>query len=134
FISNVPEYFTEAEIAQFRDWLDLLQETPGEQHYYVAVMNNTVVACGGFGYDEESNTVTFAWGMVHRDFHRQGIGRLLLTYRLDKIRELYPGVNILLDTTQHSKPFFEQYGFVTVKYTENGYGAGMHRYDMILKK
>jgi predicted GNAT family N-acyltransferase len=132
FISNVPDYFTEAEIAQYESWLNLLQEEKDHSHYYVAARGNTLVGCGGFGYEESKNEVTFAWGFVHKNFHKQGFGKLLLIYRLDKIRELYPGASIILDTTQHSKPFFERYGFVTVKYTENGYSTGMHRYDMIL--
>jgi predicted GNAT family N-acyltransferase len=132
FISNVPDYFTEAEIAQYEDWLNLLQEGKDNSHYYVAAMGDTLVGCGGFGYDANNNTVTFAWGFVHRNFHKRGFGKLLLTYRLNKIRELHPHASIVLDTTQHSRPFFERYGFVTVKYTEDGYSAGMHRYDMVL--
>jgi [ribosomal protein S18]-alanine N-acetyltransferase len=132
FISNVPDYFTEAEITQFEDWLNLLAAHKRHSHYYVVIMDNALVGCGGFGYNEGSNTVTFAWGLVDRRFHKRGLGKLLLTYRLEKIRELYAVSDIILDTTQYSKGFFEQYGFVTVKYTENGYSAGMHRHDMIL--
>jgi ribosomal-protein-alanine N-acetyltransferase len=132
FISNVPDYFTEPEITQYENWLNLLQEEKDHSHYYVAVSGNTLVGCGGFGYEAKNNSVTFAWGFVHRNFHKQGFGKLLLTYRLNKIRELYPGASIVLDTTQHSCPFFERFGFVTVKVTENGYSTGMHRYDMVL--
>ncbi len=132
FISNVPDFFTEAEVTQYESWLDLLQEEKNGSYYFVVISGNTLVGCGGFGYDEKKNEATFAWGFVHRTFHKQGFGKQLLIYRLNKIRELYPGASIILDTTQHSKPFFERYGFVTVKYTENGYSNGMHRYDMIL--
>ncbi|WP_146217460.1 GNAT family N-acetyltransferase [Chitinophaga sp. S165] len=132
FISNVPDYFTEAEVSQYENWLDLFVAEKEHSHYYVAISGKTLVGCGGFGYDEKKNEVTFAWGLVDRKFHKQGFGKQLLIYRLSKIRELYPGASIILDTTQHSRPFFERYGFVTVKYTENGYSNGMHRYDMIL--
>jgi predicted GNAT family N-acyltransferase len=133
FVSNVPEYFTEAEIAQFGEWLDLLQKGESASHYYVIASGNTLVGCGGFGYSVKDSAVSFAWGFVDRSFHKQGFGQLLLTYRLEKIKELYPDADIVLDTTQHSRTFFERYGFVTVKYTADGYAAGMHRYDMVLR-
>jgi ribosomal-protein-alanine N-acetyltransferase len=132
FTSNVPAYFTVAEIDQFENWLNQLEEEKSDRHYFVVTLNNRVVACGGFGYNENNHTVSFAWGLVHRDFHKQGIGKMLAAYRLNKIRELYPGVDIILDTTQHSYTFFERLGFVTVKYTKDGYAEGMHRYDMVL--
>ena len=133
FVSNVPQYFTEAEIAQFEDWLEKMKEGRTNWHYYVVLSGDILLGCGGFVYDEENHKVTFAWGLVNRKFHKQGWGKLLLTYRLDKIRALYAGADVILDTTQFSTTFFEQYGFVTVKYTENGYTDGLHRYDMILR-
>lgn len=132
FASNVTDYFTTAEIAQFEDWLDKMSEERKYWHYYVVLSEDVLIGCGGFVYEETLNRVTFAWGLVHRKFHKQGMGKLLLKYRLDKIRTLYPDADIILDTTQFSYTFFAQYGFVTVKYTENGYTTGMHRYDMVL--
>ncbi|ACU59965.1 GNAT family N-acetyltransferase [Chitinophaga pinensis] len=132
FISNVPDYFATAEIAQFEDWLDKMNEDLMYWHYYVVLSGDILIGCGGFVYEEKLNRVTFAWGLINRKYHRQGMGKLLLTYRLEKIRTLYAGADIILDTTQFSHTFFEQYGFVTVKYTENGYTMGLHRYDMIL--
>ncbi|WP_089807780.1 GNAT family N-acetyltransferase [Chitinophaga sp. YR627] len=132
FVSNVPDYFTSAEIVQFEDWLDKMSEERMYWHYYVVLSEDSLIGCGGFVYEEKLSRVTFAWGLVHRNFHKQGMGKLLLQYRLDRIRTLYPGADIILDTTQFSYTFFEQYGFVTVKYTEDGYTTGMHRYDMIL--
>ena len=133
FLSNVPEYFTVPETGQYESWLDLIQKEEGRHHYYVAYIHDQLVACGGFSHNE-NNTVSFSWGLVHRHFHKQRIGERLLIYRLQKIREIYPTIDVILDTTQHSYTFFERYGFVTVKYTANGYAPGMHRYDMVLKR
>jgi predicted GNAT family N-acyltransferase len=131
FLSNVPEFFTVPEIDQYKRWLQQIEDNNGH-HYYVVYINDQLVACGGFSRNE-NNTVSFTWGLVHRHFHKQRIGEQLLTFRLQKIKETYPDLVVVLDTTQHSYTFFERYGFVTEKYTENGYAPGMHRYDMVLK-
>ncbi len=70
--------------------------------------------------------------MVDNQLHGHGIGKWFLLYRINYIREHCTTCNIRLDTTQHSRPFFEKYGFKVTKYTENGYAEGMHRYDMLL--
>jgi predicted GNAT family N-acyltransferase len=132
FKTNVPLYFTVPEIDQFETWLNKMEEEHEGSHYYVVKDNNAVIACGGFAYNSEKNTATLAWGMVHKEYHRHGIGKKLLIHRLDKIQELYPEANILLDTTQYSYPFFEKYGFVITGYKVDGYAIGMHRYDMVL--
>lgn len=131
FLSNVPAFFTVPEIDQYTNWLQQVEQN-NHHHYYVAFIGDQLVACGGFSLNE-NNTVSFTWGLVHRQYHKQRIGEQLLVYRLEKIRELYPASEVILDTTQHSCGFFERYGFVTVKYTANGYAPGMHRYDMVLK-
>ncbi len=139
FKSNVPHFFLDHEISLFEDFLDGFhtQITNGKYfektYYYVTESANQIVGCGGFGYNDKTNSVTLAWGMVHKDFQKQGFGRKLLEYRLKQISILYPAAMVIIDTTQFSLPFFEKFGFVTTKVTDDFYGIGMHRYDMILK-
>ena len=135
FHSNVPAFFTVEEINQFNTWLDYLEtgiiDNPdSESHYFVVLHNTMVIGCGGFGYDNNTNKAVLAWGLVHNDYHKKNIGRKLLEFRLEKIATLYPGASLWLDTTQHSYPFFEKFGFEIQQYTEDGYAKGMHRYDM----
>jgi predicted GNAT family N-acyltransferase len=132
FLSNVPDFFTQAEIPQYEDWLDILAKQNGHDHYFVAVEAGDIVACGGFSLEPREHLVSFTWGFVRKDKHRQGIGKMLLEYRISQIQTLYPDAPIRLDTTQHSKAFFERYGFATVLYTTDGYAPGMDRYDMVL--
>ncbi|MNJ85872.1 hypothetical protein D3C87_33520 [compost metagenome] len=134
FKTNVPKYFMAAEINDFEELLTKL-ENPDESNelpYYVMELNDQIIGCGGFGEKEGTDAITFVWGMVHNDYHKKGYGEQLLVFRLAEINKQFPDKEVVLDTTQFSFTFFEKYGFRTVKITENSYGEGMHRYDMVL--
>jgi ribosomal protein S18 acetylase RimI-like enzyme len=139
FKSNMPIYFAEHEVPDFESWLDRLNEheaddaTSYERHYYVGVLEGKIVGCGGFGYDKNKNEATLAWGLLHAQVQKKGFGKALLTYRLQRIKSLYPNCSVMLDTTQKTYEFFERYGFVVEKIMENSYAPGLHRYDMRLR-
>lgn len=140
FKSNVPRYFTEEEIFDFESFLyrietrDSIAQSPKQTHYYVISVNGLVVGCGGFGDKDNTREITLAWGLIHKDFHKKGFGAVLLKFRLQEIKKLYPAVPLVIDTTQYSYSFFEKFGFVTTKITKNFYAPGMHRYYMKLQK
>jgi ribosomal protein S18 acetylase RimI-like enzyme len=120
FKTNVPLYFTIGEIGDFECFLNRLED-PGQENnppYYVLELDGT-------------GAITFVWGLVHNDYHKQGFGEQLLVFRLAEIKLQFPEKQIILDTTQHSFSFFEKYGFETVKFTPDFYAEGMHRYDMV---
>lgn len=138
FKSNVPLYFTEAEIRDFEDFLDRLENgpdeaNPGKAHFYVFIYNNNIIGCGGFGDQYNNNIISLAWGFIQRDFHKKGFGKKLLLYRLTEIKKIYPTSPVVIDTTQFSYSFFEKFGFYTTKITNDFYTVGMHRYDMTLQ-
>ncbi|HEX5224324.1 MAG TPA: GNAT family N-acetyltransferase [Solirubrobacteraceae bacterium] len=125
--SNAPEFFAEEEVADFERFL---AELPGT--YLVVLDDDEVVACGGFDVDAEGVAV-LTWGMVRRDLHRGGLGSLLLRERLDRIAADPRAHRVRMDTSQHSRPFFERFGFVVTKHTPGGYAPGLDRYDMALE-
>lgn len=135
FRSNMPDYFATAEVEEFEFFLDKIskQTIPLKTYYYVVGMENRVIGCGGFGDKEDTGTITLAWGLIHHDFHKKGLGEKLLEFRIRHIRQIYPAVPVFLDTTQFTFPFFEKYGFVVTEITPDYYAKGMHRYDMVLK-
>lgn len=140
FDSNIPCYFAIHEREQFEFWLrgqdegiPAYAETKAE-HYYVAEQDGELVACGGFSIVKDKPVANMTWGMVARRMHGQGMGRQLFQYRIDKIASLYHGHTIRMDTSQHTYPFFEKFGFEVTGITENSYAPGLHRYDMVLDK
>lgn len=129
FTSNVPLYFTQAEIAEFERFLDTFMSK--RTHFFVVVAGDTIMGCGGFGDKDNTGNITLAWGLVHNDYHKTGLGEQLLMHRLEQIKRLYPSKPVGVDTTQFSYGFFERFGFKTTKITDDFYEKGMHRYDMI---
>lgn len=129
FVSNVPKFFTEQEIIDFENFLNRILQAKHTK-YYVILDGDTVVGCGGFGDKDAEGILTLAWGLLHQSYHKKGCGKKLLIYRLEQIKLLFPQLQLVVDTTQHSCGFFEKHGFVTTKITNDFYAQGMHRYDM----
>ena len=135
FKSNVPQFFAVHEIILFESFLDTFDNNSGsgKTYFYVIVLDNEIIGCGGFGDKDNTGIITLAWGLINKDFHKKGFGELLLKRRLEYIKRLYPLKPIIVDTTQYSFGFFKKYGFEVSKITSDYYEKGMHRYDMIYK-
>ena len=132
FQGNTPHFFAVHEAAEFADFLNRLP-CP----YFVIERDGDMVACGGYFEHLPQRIVGLAWGMVRRDLHHQGIGTYLLLGRLHDVCTRFAvdddnPVTVLMDTSQHSKGFFESIGFVVTHFTENGYTDGLHRYELTL--
>lgn len=125
FESNLPIYFAPQELEEFRQFL--------RDHYceyLVAEQAGTVVACGGSYVEERIGRL--CWGMVSRQLHRSSIGTALLKTRVARLFAR-PGVDsISLDTSQHTRAFFERFGFRATQVTTNGYGEGLDQVSMTL--
>lgn len=128
FDANTPQSFLPSERADFEAWLD---SAGGSAEYLVMEGPSGVVACGGLWFSEDvDRPAGFAWGMVHPDWQRQGLGSALARTRLARLRELRVA-RALLDTSQFTAPFYARLGFQEVKRTANGYGPGLDRVDMV---
>lgn len=126
FDSNIPHFFAPAERADFTAFLEA-----GPEDYFVAADGGEIVGCGGvFVRNGEGG---LCWGMVDRTRHRTGVGSALLHERLAHLSESHPQLEaVLLDTSQHSRGFFTQFGFEVLKLTPDGYAPGLDRVDMRL--
>ena len=140
FRSNVPMFFTIEEVSEFERFLDKLNsdtstsEPERNTMFFVLEQDNKILACGGFGDKDNTGVISLAWGQVHKDYHKSGLGAMLLMHRLKQIEILYPTNKLIVDTTQFSFGFFEKYGFETIKITLDYYASGLHRYDMLCRK
>lgn len=136
FRSNMPQFFASEELKDFDAWLDEQGKRDianKSECYFVLTINNMVAGCGGYYVRPDKTTAVMTWGLLHRQYHKQGWGKKLFQYRIAAIREVCPECTIQLDTTQHSAPFFVKMGFAVTKVTPDFYEPGMDRYDMELK-
>jgi len=128
FMSNTPRYFGVEEVDEFRRFL----EAP-TCAYYVATQNDEILACGGHGYHDKKKAVVLAWGMVRADLHKHGLGKFMLIERLKQIHKDFGATLVQIDTSQHSRGFFERFGFEATNVIENFFAPGIDRVDMELK-
>ncbi|NBV22375.1 MAG: GNAT family N-acetyltransferase [Proteobacteria bacterium] len=100
FDSNRPKYFTAPERDLFAAYLRRMA-----QPFFVAEVAGQVRGCGGFRVDD-FGVGFLEWGMVQAHWQGQRVGSNLLRCRLDRIRQLTHAWCVLIDTSQHTAPFF----------------------------
>ena len=133
FDSNVPQFFLPSERAEYAQDLGEFESGGwGSAATYLVLEDAAgIAACGG-AYLGKDGRAGLAWGMVDRARHRRGLGSELLQARLDWLRGQPRAREVWLDTSQHSAPFFQRFGFNVMKRAEGGYGPGLDRIDMRL--
>lgn len=131
FKSNMPKFFTPDELEMFRHFL---KTEALSDPYFVAVIDEEVVGCGGYYYNTKKEQGILSWGMVHANLHGKGIGQQLTQYRIKHLLEEHPNQYYTIETSQHTFPFYEKMGFVTQKITKDGFGPGLDNYYMVLDK
>lgn len=131
FDGNTPAFFAPEERSDFDIWLKTQDHitTP----YLVMARGEEIVACGGITAEPELRQATLVWGMVAAKFHGQGLGSILARTRLELARNVPDVERIVLSTSQHTRPFYERFGFETVRNVPNGFGPGLDRWDMSLE-
>ena len=132
----MPLYFAEEELPLFDAFLDD-DISEHQRPYWVMFKDDAIVGCGGIGINEPTKYtnqphVIMCWGMVHRNYHKQGFGKVLLEFRIKQSEAIFPGIKIALGTTQHSFPFFAKFGFKTVCYEKDHWAKGLDLYQMEL--
>jgi GNAT superfamily N-acetyltransferase len=122
--SNTPEFFIPQDCAGYAAFLD---DLPGP--YFVLEEFGQTAACGGWALDA-AGVADLTWGMVRREFHRRGLGRELLRFRLNAIRNDGRATLVRVRTAQLVQGFFVREGFNVVDVVPNGFGAGLDKVTM----
>lgn len=131
FDTNTPPFFS---LQERNDFQRYLRRQALIAPYLVIEHEGSVIACGGLEVQLHANSAGLVWGMVRRDYHGKGIGRFLTSERLKETRQITNVHQVLIDTSQHTKGFYEKLGFRTVSITADGYESGLDRYDMVLSQ
>jgi len=140
FKSNCPKYFANSELADFEVWLNGQDQKKSAylnskvEKYFVIEEDKKVIGCGGYYIASDKLIASMAWGMIHHDFHKQGLGQQLFQFRLDEIKKAHPNYDVSLNTSQYTFRFFEQFGFKVTKIASDGFANGLDKYGMLLKQ
>lgn len=127
--NNVPKYFAETEIDDYEEYLD--NEV---QDYYVAIMDEKIIAGAGINYDKDKQLAKISWDLVDTGYHHQGIGSLLLNHRLEVISAKKNIKSIIVRTSQHAYEFYEKKGFKLLERHINYWAEGFDMYKMSYSK
>ena len=128
FDSNLPDFFQPHERGRFEIFLGA-PTCP----YFVMELEGKIVGCGGYSLSDQEAVARLVWGMVQREWHKQGLGRFLLMFRLREITKSGGVETVSLDTSQHSAPFFERQGFKVMSVDRDGIGPGLDRVAMVMR-
>lgn len=131
FDSNLPKFFAPEERDEFEADLSALP-LPASP-FLVLTLAEKVVACGGLTLGPGADEASLSWGMVDRTLQGQGLGTRLVTERLALVRGQPALKRLHLSTSQHTRGFYEGFGFAVTRIIENGYGPGIDRCDMVLR-
>lgn len=127
FKSNIPKFFDPEELPEFEDFL----KKYAAESFWIIEQNNVQVGCGGIRIRPDG-TGGLCYGMVLESLHNKGFGKTLTNYRLLQLLESPYLKDITLDTSQHTYPFYERFGFKITSVQKDSYGAGLDCYNMKL--
>jgi N-acetylglutamate synthase-like GNAT family acetyltransferase len=122
---NTPTYFGPEEEPHFVEFLTT-HTTP----FYVIEQSGSVVGCAGYRYEEATHTGQVSWFVFHPRVQGQGLGRQMLHYCLDRLREFPDLQKIIVRTSQMAAGFFAKSGFVTVYIEKDHWAPGFDLYLM----
>ncbi len=138
-LSNISNgYFVLEDMNMLSNWLAAQNKgipayPPSVADYFFVLETNKIIGSAGFYVLEEEKRAHFTWGMVDGAFHKMGYGKILFQYRVDKVKELYPGFKVTLGTSQYTYKYFEKLGMKVESITPNGFGNNFDKYYMSLE-
>lgn len=125
FDSNCPEYFSPNERDEYSNFLD---GCPANYE----ICRNSDQLVGAFGLiDVSEESAALNWVLLATESQGQGIGSTIMARVIESAQKT--GISVVSIAASHkSAPFFARFGATSVKMTEDGWGPGMHRVDMVL--
>lgn len=132
FDTNVPDYFAPEERADCYEFLTTINLDTAP--YWVFAQEENIIACGGLIIHAERKQARLAWGMVHNHFHGKGLGTKLTKVRINFAFKTPNIKEIGLETSQHTKAFYEKIGFRVTSIKKDGFAKGFDCYEMILNR
>lgn len=126
---NTPAYFAPAEEKDLAHYLEHEIE-----HYFVIESQQQIVGCGGFNFSGNPAIGKISWDILHPGFQGRSLGRLLLNYRIQKLKEFKELETIMVRTSQLAYKFYEKCGFILVEQVKDYWAKGFDMYTMVYQR
>jgi len=110
FKRNTPEYFGVNEIGHFEKYLRELKLNSSES-YFVMEENKIITGSAGYYIYEEDKLAAITWIFFHPNYHGRGMGKMLVDFLMEKVRETKRVSQIRVRTSQKAYRFFERSDF-----------------------
>ena len=125
FDANCPEYFAPNER---KDYERFLGEEPAD--YEVCEVEGKVL--GAFGLIASSeNEKNLNWILLDPQTQGMGVGSKIME-RVIELGRVSKTTNLRISASHKSAPFFAKFGAMTISSSEDGWGPGMDRIDMLI--
>lgn len=122
---NIPEYFAADEEEDFNRYLDNEREL-----YYVLLLNNKIVGCGGINFADNKTTGKISWDILHPQYQGKSFGTQLLKHRIEKLKSIGSIQKITVRTSQLAYQFYEKQGFELKEIKKDYWAKGFDMYSM----
>lgn len=122
---NTPEFFAEEEMEELDNYLELFSD-----NYFVSESEGKIAGAGGFNLMDDGITVRLSWDIIHPDFHGKGLGRELVLFRLERIKQIPKRTTVQVRTSQLVWKFYEKLGFSLDQVQADYWAPGFDLYDM----
>ena len=125
FRLNTPKYFSASE----ED--DLIYYLSNEiEHYFVLLVDNDILGCGGFNLSEDKQTGKISWDIFHPKSQGKGLGTALTNYRIERMKEIKSIERISVRTSQLVYPFYTKFDLELKEVVKDYWADGFDLYRL----
>lgn len=122
---NTPEFFSPNEEKDLLYYLDNEAD-----NYFVLVMEDKVVGCGGFNLTEDGKTAKISWDIFDPNCQGKGLGSALTRFRIEKIKENKQIKTLSVRTSQLVYRFYEKFGLELREVVKDFWDEGFDLYRL----
>jgi len=127
FDRNCPQYFAPNERQDYETFLD-----SNPKGYELCSLAGSVVGAYGISEDQAGHQ-NLNWILLSPTAQGTGVGSAIMKRVLMRAKDS-SRFNLYIAASHLSAPFFAKFGATIIKETEDGWGPGMHRVDMVIKQ
>ena len=115
FSLNVPTYFHEKELIDFRTYYN----SKNIENYFIAASKGKILGAAGYAY-ENNETANICWVFVHPSHHNNGLGTKLVNHCVDILKTNEKLNKIQLECSNLTYKFYQKLEF-KIKYIKKEY-------------